>query len=208
MTPKQHKILPSVLAQIPLCGWTDAAFASGVKAAHVTTAEAATLYPEGINDIVAAFHAMIDEELQTRIAAKRNFRALRTRDKITFAVRARFEIMQPHREAVSRLMVWAVFPRNLRRSTQHLWQAADTIWHAAGDTSTDYNAYTKRGLLCAVMKATMIFWLADTSPDYAETWAFLDRRINDVMTLGKGIHIAKALELSDIVSFVKSRLAA
>ena len=96
-------------------------------------------------------------------------------------------------------------PRNIRKSTNYLWQAADTVWIAAGDTSTDYNRYTKRLLLIAVMKSTLSFWLNDTSVDYSATWAFLDRRINDVMRIGKGINVVKTVGISDIATFVKAR---
>jgi ubiquinone biosynthesis protein COQ9 len=151
---------------------------------------------------------MIEEGMQARIKAKRNFIAMRVRDKIAFAVRARLETVEPHREAVRRLLVWSVLPRHLRHSGKQLWQAADTIWVAAGDTSTDYNYYTKRMLLIAVMKSVLAFWLNDPSPDRRETWEFLDRRIEDVMTVGKGISIARTVGVSDILSFVRKRFAA
>ena len=104
-----------------------------------------------------------------------------------------------------RLLVWSVLPRNIRKATQYLWRAADTVWTAAGDTSTDYNRYTKRLLLIVVMKTTLSFWLNDHSPECAETWAFLDRRLDDVMKVGKGISVIKTVGISDIASFVKAR---
>jgi ubiquinone biosynthesis protein COQ9 len=61
----------------------------------------------------------------------------------------------------------------------------DAIWRAAGDTATDWNFYTKRGLLAGVFSSTVLCWLDDTSEDHAETWAFLDRRIADVMRVPK-----------------------
>ena len=141
--------------------------------------------------------------MQKRIKAKRNFPALRVRDKITFAVRTRLEVLEPHREAVRRLLVWAVMPRNIRVSTRQLWRAADEIWQSAGDTSTDYNHYTKRLLLIGVMKATLTFWLQDLSPGCGATWEFLDRRIEDVMTLGKSIGMVKTIGIADIMSFMR-----
>ena len=61
------------------------------------------------------------------------------------------------------------------------YNTVDVIWRAAGDTSTDFNFYTKRGLLAAVYASTVLFWLDDRSEDCAATWAFLDRRIAEVM---------------------------
>jgi ubiquinone biosynthesis protein COQ9 len=40
-------------------------------------------------------------------------------------------------------------------------------------------------LLAGVYGATLLYWLDDRSPGSAATWAFLDRRIDDVMRLGR-----------------------
>ena len=66
-----------------------------------------------------------------------------------------------------------------------LWGTADAIWVALGDTSTDVNWYSKRATLSAVYAATVLYWLGDDSPDHETTWAFLDRRIADVMAFEK-----------------------
>jgi ubiquinone biosynthesis protein COQ9 len=59
------------------------------------------------------------------------------------------------------------------------------MWRAAGDRSHDYNYYTKRGLLAGVWTSTLLFWLNDRSEGSEATWAFLDRRIEDVMKVPK-----------------------
>jgi ubiquinone biosynthesis protein COQ9 len=66
-----------------------------------------------------------------------------------------------------------------------IWGTADHIWNALGDTSRDYNWYTKRATLSAVYSSTALYWLGDDSPDHMATWAFLDRRIEDVMQIEK-----------------------
>ena len=66
-----------------------------------------------------------------------------------------------------------------------LYRTVDAIWYAIGDRSTDFNFYTKRGLLAAVYSATVLYWLNDKSPDCAATWSFLDRRIEEVMLVPK-----------------------
>ena len=58
------------------------------------------------------------------------------------------------------------------------------MWYAAGDHSTDWNHYSKRGLLVSVYFSTVLYWLSDEgdgSGDYPDTWAFLERRIDDVL---------------------------
>jgi ubiquinone biosynthesis protein COQ9 len=208
MKAKPQKILDSVLQFVPQYGWTDEAFKLGIKRAGLSEAQTRKTYPHGIEDIVKAFHEMIDQEMMAKIKAKRHFLVMRVREKITFALRTRLEIIEPHQESMRRLLVWSLHPRQVRSSARALWQTADAIWMAAGDTSTDYNYYTKRVLLIAVMKSTLLFWLQDQSAGYEATWSFLDRRIDDVMKLGKGLSVIKTVGVSDIISFMRERFAA
>ncbi len=63
-----------------------------------------------------------------------------------------------------------------------LYRTVDAIWYAAGDTSTDFNFYTKRATLAGVYSSTR-HWLNDRSEGSEATWGFLDRRIDNVDAL-------------------------
>ena len=52
---------------------------------------------------------------------------------------------------------------------------------AAGETANDFNYCSTRGLFVGVYGSTLLFWLEDDSENRAESWAFLDRRIDNVM---------------------------
>jgi ubiquinone biosynthesis protein COQ9 len=43
------------------------------------------------------------------------------------------------------------------------------------------NWYTKRATLSAVYSSTVLYWLGDETQGNEATWAFLDRRIENVM---------------------------
>ena len=77
------------------------------------------------------------------------------------------------------------FPTNGPVGLRCLYRTVDTIWRAAGDTATDFNFYTKRGLLAGVYSATVVYWLNDSSEDFSRTWRFLDRRIDETMQIPK-----------------------
>ena len=85
------------------------------------------------------------------------------------------------RDLVRERIVDAALPHNAPLAATTLWRTVDAIWYAAGDTATDFNYYTKRGLLAGVYSATVLYWLEDKSEGQAATWEFLDRRIADVM---------------------------
>lgn len=76
-------------------------------------------------------------------------------------------------------------PMSGTRAPQAVYHTVDAIWRAIGDTSTDYNFYTKRATLSIVYASTLTVWLGDDSDGLEETWAFLDRRIAGVMQFEK-----------------------
>ena len=76
-------------------------------------------------------------------------------------------------------------PHHLLLATRISWRTVDLMWRIAGDTSTDFNHYTKRMTLGAVYGSTLLVWLDDRSEGWQDTAAFLDRRIDDVMKFEK-----------------------
>jgi ubiquinone biosynthesis protein COQ9 len=66
------------------------------------------------------------------------------------------------------------------------------MWRLAGDTAMDYNHYTKRVLLAGIYASALALLVDDRSEGKADTRAFVDRRIGDVMKFEK----AKAQVLS------------
>ena len=76
-------------------------------------------------------------------------------------------------------------PQPAAEGAQLSWCTADAIWAALGDTAEDVNWYTKRATLSGVYSSTVLYWLGDDSLDDQATWAFLERRIEDVMRIEK-----------------------
>ena len=107
----------------------------------------------------------------------------RTRDKVTALIRIRLEGAAGEREAVRLGLGLLARPQHAGRGLKALARTADAIWRAAGDRSADFNWYTKRGLLAAVYMATVTYWLNDRSEGFADTWSFLDRRMETVLKL-------------------------
>ncbi|MEM7236260.1 MAG: COQ9 family protein, partial [Pseudomonadota bacterium] len=102
-----------------------------------------------------------------------------------YAVRRRIELVADEREAVRRGATLLALPIYANEGIKAIWHTSDTIWRVCGDTAADYNWYTKRAILSSVYSATILYWLGDQSNGNEQTWSFLDRRINDVMTFEK-----------------------
>ncbi len=176
------KLLDAAAAHVPFDGWSEAAFAASARDAGVDIAVARAACPRGAVDLALAYHAAGDRAMLDRLAAA-DLGNMRFRDRIAAAVRWRLEGAEP--EMVRRGMTLFALPHHAADGARALWQTADHIWTALGDTSDDVNWYTKRATLSGVYGSTVLYWLGDDSPDHAATWAFLDRRIDDVMQIEK-----------------------
>src|SRR4051812_23654269 len=126
----------------------------------------------------------VDRALEAYFTPER-LEGMKIREKIRALVWKRLEIMGPAREAIRRALAILAMPQNIPLGLRVSWRTADLMWRIAGDTSTDFNHYTKRMTLGAVYASTLLAWIDDQSEGWAETAAFLDRRIDDVMKFEK-----------------------
>jgi ubiquinone biosynthesis protein COQ9 len=178
----KDEVLAAGLRHVPFDGWTAKAFAAGAREAAAGAAGLARAFPGGPKDAARHFGAWADRRMTEVIGRELRRKPMRTHERVAAAVRARLRILAPHREAIRHLVAFLALPFNATLGAKLLWRSADAVWRAAGDTSTDFNYYTKRALLAGVYSSTLLFWLADASEDFAATDAFLERRIANVMT--------------------------
>lgn len=178
------KILERALPNVAFDGWTTKVMREAADAAGVSHGEMRLAFSGGVTDLVDFFLADGDRRMEEALAA-RDLGSLKIRERITLAVRTRIEVDANRREAVRRAVTLFALPISGAAGPRALYRTVDAIWRAAGDTSTDFNFYTKRAILAGVYSAVTLFWFSDGSEDYAGTWAFLDRRIGDVMQIEK-----------------------
>lgn len=165
-------------------GWTPAALDAAAQALGVDADVARIAIPGGPAQMIEAWFAWVDTEMVRRMPPER-VGNMKIRDRITRLVETRLEIVAPHKEALRRAAAILAMPQNAPLAVKLGWRAADRMWRLAGDTATDYNHYTKRMTLSAVYASTVTVFLGDESEDWAETRAFLARRIENVMQFEK-----------------------
>lgn len=192
LTARRDAILLGMLPDMPFDGWTRAAMLRGAELAGYEREAALASFPNGPVEVVEHLSDWADREMLARLQAV-DLPALKVRERITLAVRTRLEILAPYKEAIRRSVAFLALPQNAGVGPRILYRTVDAMWFAAGDTATDYNFYTKRMLLAGVQATTLLYWLEDRSEDNADSWAFLDRRIEDVMRVGKGMAQFKGL---------------
>jgi ubiquinone biosynthesis protein COQ9 len=165
-------------------GWSDAALVSAARTLGVPAERARLVFTGGAVDMIDAWFAHVDREM-ARALPPEHVSAMRIRQRITAGVLARIEVVAPHREALRRALAILALPQNVATAARLAWRAADAMWRVAGDTATGFAHYSKRLSLGTIYGATLLAFLDDESEGHADTRAFLDRRIEDIMQFEK-----------------------
>lgn len=180
----QVKLVEAALPHVVFDGWSGETLREAARDAGVEYGEAKRAFPRGGVDMALGFHRLADAKLKDELAAS-DLSSMRIRERVTHCVRRRIELVALDREAVRRGATLLALPMHAPEGAKAMWQTADIIWNACGDTATDYNWYTKRAILSGVYSATVLYWLGDNDPEFHPTWDFLDRRIEGVMRFEK-----------------------
>ncbi len=183
VTPNLDALLDAALAHVPFDGWSDETFSAATSDAGLTPADARSLAPRGALDLAVAYHRRGDREMVARMDSA-DLSAMRYSERVATALKYRIEAMTD-REAVRRATTMFSLPMHAADGAKLVWETADHVWTALGDTSEDGNWYTKRATLSAVWGSVVLYWLGDDSPDHAKTSEFIDRRIENVMQIEK-----------------------
>lgn len=178
----QDTLLDAIQMHVPFDGWSDAALRAACDDTDTPLDTAHAMFPRGAVDMAFAYHKRGDQQMVEALEAM-DLSTLKFREKVTAAVRKRLEVAD--KELVRRGMALFALPQHAADGSRALWETSGLIWDTLGDTSRDVNWYTKRATLSAVYSSTVLYWLGDDSEGQEATWAFLDRRIENVMQFEK-----------------------
>jgi ubiquinone biosynthesis protein COQ9 len=180
---QRDQLLEAALVHVPFDGWSRRSLFAGARDLGIEPGLVRRLFPRGGDDLLAQLERWADRRMLAQVEVDA-LAAMRIRERIGILVRARLEALAPHREAMRRAVAARLLPGNAMAGCASLWRTVDLMWSVAGDKADDYSYYTKRSLLAAVWTSTFLFWLEDRSDGMRDSWAFLDRRIGDVMQIG------------------------
>lgn len=181
MTDERDRLLDAALDHVPFDGMNDRALMAAAEELGISRDMLRVHFPEGGASLAAAYHRRGDQALRDWFAASPP--EGRYSDRVALAIWHRLELVQP--ELVRAGATVLSLPQHAALGTRLVWETADAIWQGMGDTSRDVNWYTKRATLSAVWGSTVLYWLGDESEGKAETRAFIDRRIGNVMEFEK-----------------------
>ena len=180
MQDDRDRLLDAALTHVPFEGMNDRALAAGARDIGMAADLAREHFPGGGAALAAAYHRRADAQLAEKLAGSAPGRI---RDRIAEAIWQRLQLADP--ELVRAGAAVMALPQNTALGARLMWETADTIWTGIGDASDDVNWWTKRATLASVWGAVVLYWLGDVSDGDADTRAFIDRRIDDVMRFEK-----------------------
>ncbi|MCF6273470.1 MAG: COQ9 family protein [Rhodobacteraceae bacterium] len=178
----KRAVISAALPHVLFDGWSDTALQAAITDSGVQADLAKRAFPRGALDLALGYHNQGDADMREAMAAL-DLEAMRYSARVAKAISLRLDLAD--KEAVRRAMAFFALPQNAAEGSRALWHTADAIWESLGDTSRDYNWYTKRMTLSAVYSACVLFWLGDQSENGVETEAFIERRIANVMSFEK-----------------------
>ena len=179
MAEAKRAVIAAALSHVMFDGWSDATLKAAIADSGVDADLATLAFPRGPLDLALGYHYQGDADKRAEMAAL-DLASMRYSDRVAKAISLRLALAD--KEAVRRGMAFFALPQNAGDGTRALWHTADAIWESLGDTSRDYNWYTKRMTLSAVYSACVLFWLGDET---GETEDFIARRIANVMSFEK-----------------------
>jgi ubiquinone biosynthesis protein COQ9 len=165
-------------------GFSDSLLTKAGKKTGADKPTLARLFPEGPLSLIEFFSASIDSAMEEKLAAM-DLPKLKIRQRIKTAILTRLALLAPNKEAARRAAATLTLPMHAGWGAKLMYRTVDAMWRAVGDTSTDFNFYTKRGILAGVYGSVLVRWFNDAGEDASATEAFLDARIENVMQFEK-----------------------
>ncbi|PHZ84909.1 COQ9 family protein [Paremcibacter congregatus] len=194
-------LLVAALPHVPFDGWSDQTLTRAAEEIGLNPGIAKLAFPSGAIDMIDLM-AQQRDQMMVEACPPEKLAQMKIREKITFLVRTRIEAEDPLRDAARAAVAYLALPTHSAQGLKMMYRTVDLMWKTTGDPSTDFNYYTKRLTLSGVYSTTLLYWLNDDSADRQDTWAFLDRRIENVIQFEKGKARARKLSerLPDITS--------
>lgn len=177
-------LAPVIASNAAFDGWSSTALEMAAQQLDIAPEVAGLAFPDSPIGMIDAWFAHVDAAMLS-VWPPEKLDQLKVSAKIRALVETRLDLLERDRESLRRALAILAMPQNLAKAAKLGWRAADAMWRAAGDTAVDYNHYTKRITLGGVYSSTLLVFLDDESEGHADTLAFLDRRLKDVMRFEK-----------------------
>lgn len=195
----REKILNASLAFVKIHGWSREAIAQGAESIGYPGVVHG-MFPNGAIELIQHFIAstnaalieQLKQEMQTQSTDGSSSPSPPPSPK-EFAIRAirlRLEMLIPYKEHWPQALAIMTLPQNVQVSLAHMLTLVDDICYCAGDRSVNIDWYTRRIGIASIYKMAELHMIQDTTIDHADTWTFLERRMDEALQIQEFLSVS------------------
>ena len=178
----KEQLLEASLLHVPHHGWTQTAIITACMGRGVSLSVAGLITP---NDLIRyamdQFYNRLQQDLQQQNLNHHHDPSSSARESIQQAIQLRLSYQKDylHSQTWHQGMALGASPDNALQTQEQLKQLINLITHHAYGTSQQQQSVSELAKLTlgGVYVATELHMLTDSSPDFADTWAFLEQRL-------------------------------
>ena len=140
------------------------------------------LFPNGYQDLLSFYLIDLDLSMISYIK-KLDLIRMRMHERIREIIILRLKNNEKDKVLLKKTTFSLLLPHHYQISTKALYNTINHIWNSAGDTSTDFNFYTKRATLAQIFLITNFHWL--NNDDLTDTIKILDGQLKLISKISK-----------------------
>ena len=161
------------------------------------------LFPDGNKDLLEYSLDQLNIELQEYCKSIDLIR-LPLHKRIRKILLSKIEIMNKEKNFYKKIFLKSLLPNRTISLSKQLYKSIDQIWYLAGDTSVDFNFYTKRLILAGIYSRVVLFFFNNNNQNELENLLDLNlKRVAKIPELKSKINIVKEY-LPKLMKFVKN----
>ena len=165
--------------------------------------ETELLFPEGNGDLIKFALKQLNNELE-EYCKKIDLIRLPIHKRVRKILLSKIYLMNKYKSFYSNIFIYLFIPKKNLSLPSQLYNSVDQIWFIAGDSSVDFNFYTKRLILSGIYSRVMLFFF--NNDNQRELESLLDenlKRVSKIPEIKSKFRILKEY-FPKILKFVKN----
>ena len=161
------------------------------------------LFPEGNSDLIKFALKQLNNELED-YCKKIDLIRLPVHKRVRKILLSKIYLMNKYKSFYKNIFINLFIPKKNLSLPSQLYNSVDQIWFIAGDSSVDFNFYTKRLILSGIYSRVMLFFL--NNDNQGELESLLDdnlKRVSKIPEIKSKLNIFKEY-FPKILKFVKN----
>jgi len=175
------EVLNRALKYVQHYGWSiEALTAASMEMGYPGIAHG--MFTDGPVELVYHFVNKSNQEMINKLSEVDTQR-LSMKERLFLVLKTRLQLNEPFISQWPQALSLMGSASQLPKSLPGLASLIDEMLYQAGDQSTDFDWYTKRGLVSAIYVSSELYMLSDASRERVDSWNYLQRRIDDLVAL-------------------------